>query len=309
MAPYPLIFPAVLFGTLASGLPGGLVALVIGMAASDYLFVTPRFTFRPENLTHGLSLTVTGIALLIVLWLAARYRNTMSLRAHEREEAENHLRFLLREVDHRANNLLAVVQSIVKLTKADDGELLRRTLLGRISALGHAHQLLAASRWRGADLATLVGQELRPYALGDAGRVSIRGPSMPLSSGEAEALAMAIHELATNAAKYGAFSTPGGMVAVTWDRDHSGARHIRWQEDGGPAVVTPDRKGFGARVLEQALAAVPGGRTALVWRPEGLICEFDLAPQGQKELRAPADEEKARLDADLRGGSQELYGP
>jgi two-component sensor histidine kinase len=207
----------------------------------------------------------------------------------DKVEAEARLRFLMGEVDHRANNLLAVVQSIIKLTKADSVEALRRAQVGRINALARVHQVLAEARWRGADLDRLVREELQPYALGNEERVRIQGPSMPLGPAEAEALAIALHELATNAAKYGAFSTAAGRVDVVWTRGGQGGRHIRWQEGGGPPVVTPDRKGLGARVLERALAAVPGGRTQLSWRPEGLVCEFYLPPEAPQQ---PGDNEQ-----------------
>jgi two-component sensor histidine kinase len=98
---------------------------------------------------------------------------------------------------------------------------------------------------------------------------------------------MAIHELATNAAKYGALSTSEGRVEVVWTRDEAGNRHIRWQEDGGPPVLKPDRRGLGARVLEQALTGVQGGRTQLHWRSEGVVCEFDLPPNDRGDLTAP----------------------
>jgi two-component system CheB/CheR fusion protein len=113
---------------------------------------------------------------------------------------------------------------------------------------------------------------------------------MPLTP--AEAVAMAIYELATNAAKYGAFSTPTGRVNVTWGCDSNGARHICWQEDGGPPVTEPDRPGLGTRLLRQALAA-SGGRTQLLWRPEGLVCEFDLPPESKRAPIHPTDEQRA----------------
>jgi two-component sensor histidine kinase len=216
----------------------------------------------------------------------------MLSRADERREAEGHLRLLVREVDHRANNLLAVVQSMVNLTKADSVEALKRDLLGRIGALARAHNLLASTRWRGANLETLVEEELRPYTLGERGRVHAEGPSMPLSSAEAEAVAMSIYELATNAAKYGAFSAPTGRVKVTWGRDSSGARHILWQEEGGPPVTKPERIGLGTRLLRQALAA-SGGRTKLLWRAEGLICEFVLPPESERAPIGSIDEQWA----------------
>ena len=280
MVPYPLVFPAVLIAALASGATGGLVALVVGLTACDFFFVPPRYTFRPESLTHALSLAVMALALGVVLWLACSYRSTMLSRAKEREESEEHLRLLLSEVDHRANNLLAVVQSIVSLGKVDSPEALdlKRDLLGRIQALARAHHLLAGSRWRGAQLEELVEEELRPYQLGDVERAHAEGPSMAFSPAEAEAVAMAIHELATNAAKYGALSAQGGRVEVTWERGSAGERRIRWREDGGPPVVKPERRGLGMKLLERAFAG-SGGHTRLLWRPEGLVCEFELPPE------------------------------
>lgn len=197
----------------------------------------------------------------------------------DKVDAEERLKLLLREVDHRANNLLAVAQSIVKLTKADSAEALRGGVLGRMRALAQAYRLLSESRWRGADLATLVDVALQPYALGDPARARIRGPDLSLSPAEAEGLSMALHELATNAAKYGAFSTAEGRVEVTWTVAATGARRIRWQEDGGPPVAEPERKGFGARLLQKALAPLPGGRTEISWRPEGLVCVFEMPPR------------------------------
>jgi two-component sensor histidine kinase len=191
-------------------------------------------------------------------------------------ETEQRLKLVAQEVDHRANNLLAVIQSIVALSRGDSAETLRRNILGRINALGRTHQLLSQGRWRGAELKRLVEEELLPYTLGDAGRMRLSGPAMDLTPGEAQALAMGFHELATNAAKYGALSTPGGRVEVTWSRDTGGARRIRWQEDGGPLVEEPAHRGLGMSVLERTLQGAIGGRTQLLWRPEGLVCEFGL---------------------------------
>lgn len=220
----------------------------------------------------------------------------------DKVEAEQRLQFLVREVDHRANNLLAVVRSIINLTKADSVEALKRIVLGRIGALATAHQLLSNTRWRGADLQKLVEEELRPYTLEDARRAHVQGPSMPLSPAEAEGLATALHELATNAAKYGALSTPAGRVEVLWTRDDQGGRHIRWQEDGGPAVVQPEHTGLGSRVLARALAPVPGGRTQLFWRAEGLVCEFHLPPEGQQDSGGSIDEQMAVAGLQQRQG-------
>jgi two-component sensor histidine kinase len=198
-------------------------------------------------------------------------------------EAKGRLKLVVQEVDHRANNLLAVVQSIVRLSKDDDPQRLQRNIVGRIDALARAHQLVSDARWERGDLRRLVTEELLPYTLGEPSRSSLQGPPMGLNSAEAQALAMGFHELATNAAKYGALRAPDGRISVTWRRDNGGARHIRWQEDGGPPVPAPARKGFGAKLLERTLRGV-GGATRLTWRSEGLVCDFELPPEKLDEL-------------------------
>ena len=194
----------------------------------------------------------------------------------ERKDAEERFRLLAREVDHRANNLLAVVQGTVQLSRAPTAEALKVVLIGRIAALGRAHQLLSEARWEGADLRRLVEEELLAFSLGEAARVSIRGDDVALPPAAAQALAMALHELATNAAKYGALSTPDGRVAVSWTHARRGPLNIRWVESGGPAVSPPTRRGLGAVMLARALGGALRGETRMDWRPEGLVCDLDL---------------------------------
>lgn len=194
----------------------------------------------------------------------------------DRKEAEERVKLLAREVDHRANNLLAIVQSIVQLSQAATPEALRTVLTGRITALGRAHKLLSEARWSGADLRRLVEEELLAFSLGEAGRISICGEDVALSPTAAQTLAMALHELATNAAKYGALSAPGGRVTVSWTQEDSGRLTIRWAETGGPPVTPPTRQGLGAAMLARALAGGLNGETIMDWRPEGLVCDLRL---------------------------------
>ncbi|WP_374468124.1 sensor histidine kinase [Phenylobacterium sp.] len=192
----------------------------------------------------------------------------------ERREAEDRLRLLMREVDHRANNLMAVVQGAVTLSQADDPAALRRVILGRVEALARAHQLLAASRWTGADLRTLVEEEVAAFVHGeDQQRVAISGEPLPLSPAAAQGIAMALHELTTNAVKHGALSSPAGRVEVAWVVT-AGELRLSWTETGGPAVTAPSRRGFGATLLQRALGGGIGGRTELDWRPGGLVCSL-----------------------------------
>jgi len=197
----------------------------------------------------------------------------------DRKDDEERMRLLAREVDHRANNLLAVVQSVVQLSKAATPEALKAVLSGRITALGRAHQLLSEARWEGADLRRLVEEELLAFSLGEAARVSIRGEDVALPPAAAQALAMALHELATNAVKYGALSSPLGRVVVSWARQSRGPLTIQWVESGGPVVAPPTRRGLGATMLARALGGPLKGETRFDWRPEGLVCELELPGQ------------------------------
>lgn len=189
---------------------------------------------------------------------------------------EERLRLLAREVDHRANNLMAVVQGTVALSEADDSAALKSVITGRVNALARAHQLLAQARWEGADLRRLVEEELLAFSLGDEARVAVHGPPVSLAPPAAQSLAMALHELATNAAKYGALSVSSGRVEVSWTRDDAGALSLCWREIGGPAVRKPSRKGLGTTLLERALAGPIRGATVLDWRGEGLVCKLVL---------------------------------
>ena len=160
----------------------------------------------------------------------------------DRKLAEERQAILAREVDHRARNLLAVVQSILRLTKTQNVDAYVAAVEGRIKALSVAHNLISQSRWEGADLARLATEELEPYRVGDA--ISMNGPATMLHPRRAQTLALAVHELATNAAKYGALGLPSGKVKFSWRNDEAGLT-IEWLESGGPAVRAPDNQGYG----------------------------------------------------------------
>lgn len=194
----------------------------------------------------------------------------------ERKAAEERLKLLAREVDHRANNLMAVVQGTVALSHGDSPAALKDVIVGRVSALARAHQLLSETRWEGADLRRLVEEELLAFSLGAATRVAIRGPDLALPPAAAQSIAMAVHELATNAAKYGALSRPEGRVDVAWRGGGPEPLTLTWTETGGPTVTPPARRGLGTAILSRALGGSLGGRTRMDWRPGGLVCEMRL---------------------------------
>jgi PAS domain S-box-containing protein len=197
-----------------------------------------------------------------------------------RRQAEERERLLAREVDHRAKNLLAVVQSIVQLTRAEDIAGFTRSISGRIQSLARAHSLLAASRWEGADLKQLMTEELAPFAARGSGRVAISGPAIKLRPEAAQALALVIHELATNAAKYGALSGEAGHVEIEWSMSVASEEPrlcIHWRERGGPALTNaPSRRGFGSTVMQASVERQLKGKVRLDWEPQGLTCELAL---------------------------------
>ena len=148
--------------------------------------------------------------------------------------------------------------------------------MGRVRALGHAHSLLSASRWTGADLRRLIEEELAPYNENN-GRIQIEGQSQALPPELAQSMALALHELATNAAKYGALSTPNGKVQIEWKPIGAGRLLLRWSESGGPAVVKPTKSGFGTVAIERMFRGQLDGDIRFDWRPEGMVCEISLA--------------------------------
>jgi PAS domain S-box-containing protein len=192
------------------------------------------------------------------------------------KQAEERMKLLAREVDHRAKNILATVQALVRMTRADSVPAYTEALAGRVRSLAQAHTLLAKSRWQSVNLRQLIEEELEPFGTDGDGHLRIAGPDIELSPDAGQGLGMALHELATNAAKYGAFSVPGGSVAVDWSVQ-DGLLVLRWTERGGPPVREPGKRGFGSGLIEAAVRGQLDGEVAFDWRPAGLSCELSMS--------------------------------
>ena len=193
----------------------------------------------------------------------------------QQKRSQDRIAMLAREAEHRSKNLLATVQAIVKLSHADKPDDLKQAIEGRIQALANVLSLFAQSRWIGAELSTIASHELAPYSGKEGSRARMAGPAVVLEPDAAQAVAIILHELATNAAKYGALSSANGQVDLEWLHGKDGRLSLRWKETGGPAVQEPTRTGFGGRVIEQSIAQLKG-ETHFDWRKEGLICEITL---------------------------------
>jgi PAS domain S-box-containing protein len=187
----------------------------------------------------------------------------------ELKEAEERRTLLMKEVDHRARNALAIVQSIIRLTKAPTIEAYIPMVEGRIKAVSNAHALLSESRWEGADLKRLAEEELAPYRSGSPDRIVVRGPSVLLTPETAQSIALVLHELATNAAKYGALSLLSGRVVLSWQWQQ-GKLDLQWEEFDGPAVQQPATIGYGTKVISDSVTLQLGGTARFDWRSYGL---------------------------------------
>ena len=192
-----------------------------------------------------------------------------------RKQAEERMMLLTQEVDHRSNNLLAVIQAMLRLTKADTAEEFQAAFQGRLSALANVQRLFSVTRWAGASIKRIMEEELRPYTAHDAGRIKMSGGDIRLPAALAQAIAVSVHELATNAAKYGSLSKPSGQIEISWQVDEAANLSLHWKESGGPSVTGPARIGFGVGAIDGVIRTLRG-KIRRNWRPEGLVCELSF---------------------------------
>ena len=193
----------------------------------------------------------------------------------ERKRSEAQIVNLAREAEHRTKNILSTVLATVRLSKSDTSDDLKELIEGRIDALAKVHTLFVESRWEGAELHRLATQELLAYSGEKEARVRIEGPAVMLEPSTAQTVAISLHELATNAAKYGSLSAASGRVEILWSLPADRRVSLRWIESGGPAATPPTHRGFGTRVMENMIGQLKG-EVRFDWRSQGLTCEIDL---------------------------------
>jgi two-component sensor histidine kinase len=242
------------------------------------LFVVNRFTLgwylaRVYGLIAGSSLLF--VLIMEKLRLYTRLSNTVTLL----RRSEEHQRLLIAELDHRVKNVLAQVDGVVTSTGEGSGSIkdFIRSLRGRIQSMAAAHTLLSNSSWHSVALDNLVRTELAPYATDT--NVKITGTDVMLSSAETQALAKVLHELTTNAAKYGALSTSRGQVSVSWDRKPNGqaaALILDWRETGGPPVAPEVQSSYGTDLIRDLIPHELGGTASLVFAAEGVNCRIEI---------------------------------
>jgi two-component sensor histidine kinase len=246
------------------------VSLVSSFARSPLTGWTVGAGIAESSLSAGLwrNLAITsiigGVLLLVGLAFAVRMATTIA-----RGEMLHDL--LIEELNHRVKNTLAILQGIAVQTfrTASRGE--REKFEGRLRALAEAHNLLSREKWQGSGLQDVVDRVLEPYRLSNLDRIRITGPKVPLSPRLAVVLSMIVHEIATNAAKYGALSNDTGTVTLDWEIIEGKNLRLTWAETGGPPVVAPVQRGFGSRLIERSARDQLGGEATVDFLPRGVV--------------------------------------
>jgi two-component sensor histidine kinase len=216
---------------------------------------------------------IGGMLLLVGLAFAVRMATAIA-----RGEMLHDL--LIEELNHRVKNTLAILQSIATQTFRSASRAEREKFEGRLGALAEAHNLLSQEKWQGSDLQDIIARVLNPYLLNNPDRVRMFGPKVPLSPRLAVILSMILHEIATNAAKYGALSNDTGTVTLDWEIiEESDGRKLRliWTEAGGPHVTAPVQRGFGSRLIERSARDQLGGEATVDFLPRGVVCTVTSA--------------------------------
>ena len=258
---FPTFYPAVLFLGLIGGARAGAFAAVLGGLIGWWAFMPPHFAFFPVTVGQQIGLLMYFSASLLIVWGADHYRKITK----RLEDEEKFRKLAVDELAHRLRNKLATIQSIISFQLRDDPQI-RDAILGRLTALSATDDLIMAAQGQGAGLRGILSAELLPYG---GSRVSMEGPDVLLPPKLALVMALLVHELATNAAKYGALSSSVGNLSIQWSL--ADARlDLEWRERGGPAVTAPVHRGFGTRLFSRALEQF-GGAVEATFVMTGLI--------------------------------------
>ncbi|CCE04657.1 putative sensor histidine kinase [Bradyrhizobium sp. STM 3843] len=248
-----------------------LTGWIIGAGIAEHSLVAPLW----RNL--AITSLIGGVMLAIGLAFAVRMATTIA-----RGEMLHDL--LIEELNHRVKNTLAILQAIAVQTFRSASRTEREKFEGRLGALAEAHNLLSKEKWQGSELDDVIARVLKPYQLNSPDRIRMSGPEVPLSPRLAVVLSMIVHEIATNAAKYGALSNDVGTVDLSWelivDKDavkpHAKLRMV-WRESGGPVVAAPIRRGFGSRLIERSARDQLGGEATVDFLPRGVVYTITCA--------------------------------
>jgi len=272
LLPFTTYYPVMLFATYFGGLQVGIYAVIVGGLVGLWAFIPPYFTFSYTP-TRAFEVLAYLFASVLLMWGAAsyrkltdRYRNT----ADRLQDEEKLRRLAVDELAHRLKNKIATIQSIISFQLRDQPRL-RDDIIARLIALSATDDLIMATQGQGARIHDILSTELGAY---EVSRVSLKGPDVFLSAKLAMTMALLVHELATNAAKYGALSSPAGKLFIRWDLS-SRILDLNWCESGGPIVASPSHQGFGLQLISRALDQF-NGTAQTTFKSSGLICKIKV---------------------------------
>jgi len=269
-------------------------SLEFGGRALTFTYAIPR-DLADEAFRRGLWIFLAGLALtgaaVSFLALIANRAGALAREVGSRRSAEERLKMLIHELNHRVRNVMSVAQAVVRLSFTSGSSLsdVQKTCEGRLQALANAMSLLTASDWKSVNFRSLITDEILPFSE----RIKTSGPDIALKARSAQTFALLLHELATNAAKYGAFSVPNGKVLLEWTIDKSGPEplfRLAWRELGGPAVIPPTHRGFGELLVRRIAPRDVSGRGKVSYAESGFEYEIE-APL--RELVDPTADEAA----------------
>ncbi|MBB3934592.1 sensor histidine kinase [Aureimonas phyllosphaerae] len=290
--PYLTFFPAVILTAFFAGPRPGLVCAIACGLSAWFWFIPPFGSFTlgtPVLIALAFYVFVVGVDIALIEAMHGAVRRLEAERAinqqllaqqklhlEESQAQQRQQRVLQRELSHRMKNTLAMVQAVVSqsLRNATDPKEAATMASARIQALARAQDMLTATDWAASDVKAIVEASIAPH-VDDPARLRLAGPRVDLDARHALGLALAIHELATNATKYGALSADGGHIAVSWDVGEGERFSFEWREEGGPSVSEPNRRGFGSRLTERVVPGYFQGHAQTEFAPRGLVYQLD----------------------------------
>jgi two-component sensor histidine kinase len=250
-----------------------------GQGELKFVYAVPR-NLQREGFLRGLRIAGAGIAMTLgavfIMGFVTHRAALLSDEVASRKSAEERLKVLIHELNHRVRNVMAVTQAVVRLSFTPGLSLseIQKTCEGRLQALAKAMSILTASDWKSVGLRSLISDDILPFA----GRIEMEGPDIALRARTAQTFSLLLYELATNAAKHGALSVPEGRVTLQWWIDNLGGDplfHLHWKESGGPVVDTPTRRGFGELLVRRIAPRDMAGKSEVRYAPEGFEYELE----------------------------------
>jgi len=284
---FTTFYPAVLFAALWGGAGVGIFAAVLGGIVSWWAFLPPYSVLLLPTRGEEINLLTFVFASIVIVWTADHYRRLIK----RLQDEEGFRKLAVEELAHRLKNKLATIQAIVSFRLREHPQV-RDEIAGALAALTATDDLITTAQGQGARIGDILSTELAPY---DVSRISMDGPDCLLSPKLALTMALLVHELATNAAKYGALSSAAGKLAIDWTLTDTRMK-LDWRESGGPPVSPPAHSGFGTRLFLRALEQF-NGQVNATFAPDGLVCEMSVVLPQDKPSSAD----------DLIGKRQEMF--